>query len=172
MPVTLEDLWHLGSDTKIMTSTLAAIMIEQGKLEWNSTVSEVFPDLASGFHQDFRDVTLVQLLSHVAGLPANADCGALMGYGSVRDQRARAVRDALGQKPLSAPGTTYLYSNLGYIIAGAIIERVSGMEWEDALTRFVFDPLGMTTAGSGGTGSLHHTGLGKVHRGPAQGRSR
>ena len=47
--VTLNDQWHLGSDTKAMTATLVAKLIEKGRLKWDSTVAEVFPDLATGF---------------------------------------------------------------------------------------------------------------------------
>src|SRR5262249_36479755 len=64
VPVTLDDVWHLGSNTKIMTSTIVAQLIEQGRLSWTTTVSEVFPDLASGFDPSARSITILQLLSH------------------------------------------------------------------------------------------------------------
>lgn len=153
VPVTLDDLWHLGSNTKMMTSTLASILIEQGKLKWTSTVSEVFPELAASFYPDLRDVSLIQLLSHRAGLPANIDYGAFSKVGSIQNQRIEAVKEGLSKKPLSVPGSEFLYSNLGYIIAGAMIERVSGMDWESALKKYIFSPLGMTSAGFGGLGT-------------------
>jgi CubicO group peptidase (beta-lactamase class C family) len=68
-PVTLDDSWPLGSDTKIMTSALASILVDQGKLSWDSTVSDMFPDIAASIDPDFKSVTLLQLLSHRAGLP-------------------------------------------------------------------------------------------------------
>lgn len=151
--VTVDDLWHLGSNTKAITSTLAAILVDQGSLDWNSMVSEVFPELASAFHRDFREVSLVQLLSQVAAVPENMDYDALGQYGSVRDQRMRAVRSALCRKPCRIPGTEYQYSNLGYIIVGAMIERCSGMDWESAVVRHVFLPLGMSSAAFGGLGT-------------------
>lgn len=154
IPVTLNDMWHLGSDTKIMTSTLVAILVEQEKLKWTTTVSEVFPELADSFHPDFRNVNLLQLLSHMAGLPANLDFGSISGLGSVRDQRIEVVRRGLREKPLSTPGTKYLYSNVGYIIVGAMIERVTNMAWETAITQQVFTPLKMTSAGFGGLGTV------------------
>jgi CubicO group peptidase (beta-lactamase class C family) len=163
VPVTLDDMWHLGSDGKIMTSTLAAILICQGKLKWTSTVSEVFPELADGFTADFKNATLLQLLSHRAGLPRDLDYQALTKHGSVREQRIEAVKEGLRLKPLGNPilstpalsgaGTPFLYSNLGYIIAGAMIERASGMDWESAMTMYVFDPLSMSSAGFGGFGT-------------------
>ncbi len=154
VPVTLNDMWHLGSCTKTMTSTLVAILVNQGKLEWASTVSDVFPELTDGFHPDFRKVTLLQLLSHRAGLPANPDYDSISDSGSVRDQTIEAVRMELREKPLSTPGTQYLYSYLGYSIVGAMIERVSNMDWETGVTQYVFIPLKMTSAGFGGLGTI------------------
>jgi CubicO group peptidase (beta-lactamase class C family) len=153
VPATLDDLWHIGSDTKIMTSALAAMMVERGKLRWSSTVSEVFPELAPSFSPELKDVSLLQLLSHRAGLPANLDYAVLARLGSVRDQRIGAVEAGLSKKPLSAPGSEFLYSNLGYIIAGAMIERVGGTDWEKAIEDSLFTPLGMASAGFGGLGT-------------------
>ncbi len=76
-PVTTNDLWHLGSDTKAMTATLAATLVEEGRLKWTTTVAEVFPELADTFDPGFHDVNLLQLLSHQAGLPANLDYDAI-----------------------------------------------------------------------------------------------
>jgi len=153
VPVTLDDLWHLGSNTKIMTSTIVAQLIDQGRLTWTTTVSEVFPDLASGFDPAARSITILQLLSHVAGLPRNIDYSAISSSISIRAQRIEAVKMGLHAKPLSAPGTAYLYSNLGYIIVGAIIEKVLDTDWEAAITRNVFIPLKMSSAGFGGLGT-------------------
>jgi len=151
--VTMDDLWHLGSDTKIMTASLAAIMIEQGKLRWTSTVSEIFPERTPSFDPHLRDVSLLQLLSHRAGIAANLDYAALQKFGSVHDQRLEAVKEGLSGKPVSSPGSEFLYSNLGYIIAGAMIERVSGEDWETGLRTYIFSPLAMDSAGFGGLGT-------------------
>jgi CubicO group peptidase (beta-lactamase class C family) len=56
-------------------------------------------------------------------------------------------------KPLNVPGTKYLYSNTGYIVVGAMIEKVLDTDWEAALTQYVFMPLGMASAGFGGLGT-------------------
>ena len=62
IPVTLDDLWHLGSDGKAMTSTLIARLVERGQLKWDSALAEVFPDLAPQMNPEFQKVTLLQLL--------------------------------------------------------------------------------------------------------------
>lgn len=152
IPVTLTDQWHLGSDTKAMTATLIARLVERGRLRWDTTLAEVFPDLAPQMHSDFKKVTLLHLLSHRAGLPANVDLANYAGDDAVA-LGLRAVREELAKKPRHAPGSTYGYSNLGYIIAGAVVEKITGQSWERAVSTEVFDPLQMKTAGFGGTGT-------------------
>jgi CubicO group peptidase (beta-lactamase class C family) len=155
-PVTLDDSWPIGSDTKIMTSALASILVDQGKLSWDSTVSDMFPDIAVSIDPDFKSVTLLQLLSHRAGLPHDINYGRLDQRASIQDQRVAAARIALSQKPTNTPGTVTQYSNIGYVIAGAMIERSTGMDWEKAIQQYLFSPLGMASAGFGGLGT---TGL-------------
>jgi D-alanyl-D-alanine carboxypeptidase len=175
IPATLDDLWHLGSDTKAMTSTLVAKLVEQGKLKWDTTLAEVFPELAPKMHADFQKVTLVQLLSHYAGLPPNLTLSKYIGD-DVMALRLRAVREELAKKPQSTPGKTFKYSNLGYIIAGAVVEKVTGKSWEQLMTSELFEPLQMKSAGFGGTGTpgqldqpWPHTANGKptAQNGPA-----
>src|SRR6185369_4570661 len=103
VPLTLNDHWHLGSDTKAMTSTLIARLVEHGSLKWDATVADVFPDLAREIHPDFQKVTLLQLLSHRAGLPANLDLTKYRGEDAVT-LRLRAVREELAKKPQNNPG--------------------------------------------------------------------
>jgi CubicO group peptidase (beta-lactamase class C family) len=152
VPVGLNDLWHLGSDGKAMTSTLIARLVERGQLRWTSTLAEVFPDLAPQMNPEFQKVSLLQLLSHRAGLPANLNLADYLGNDTPA-LRLRAVREELSRKPQSTPGTNYLYSNLGYIIAAAVVEKVTGKTWEQYITDEVFTPLHMTSAGFGGTGT-------------------
>ncbi len=152
VPATRDDLWHLGSDTKAMTATLVAKLVEQGRLKWETTVAEVFPELADKFHPDMHGVTLLHLLSHRSGLRPNLDLGRYLGD-DVKRLRLRAVRDELARKPAHKPGSHYEYSNLGYIIAGAMVERVTSKTWEDAMRDEVFTPLKMGSAGFGGTGT-------------------
>jgi CubicO group peptidase (beta-lactamase class C family) len=149
---TLNDQWHLGSDTKAMTATLVAILVEKGRLKWESTVADVFPDLAAGFDLEARSITVLELLSHRSGLKPNPD---LLAYGGAdgTKERLRVVNDVLGKAPPHKPGTHYEYSNLGYSVVGAIIERLTGKTWEQAMQEEVFTPLGMTGVGFGGTGT-------------------
>lgn len=153
VPATLGDKWHLGSDTKAMTATLVGRLVEQGLLKWDTPVSDVFSDLSSTFYPDMKGVTILQLLSHRAGLPENLDWGSISAKGTTQEQRVQAVRQGLSEKPKYKPGSKYQYSNLGYVIIGAIIEKVTGMSWEDAIQDMVFKPLEMKSVGFGGTGT-------------------
>jgi len=151
---TVDDRWHLGSDTKAMTATLIGVLVEQGKLAWTTTLEQAFPDIATGFAPELRRVTLLQLLSHRAGLPANLPWFALAKPGRpLREQRLDAVRALANVKRHSEPGSAYLYSNLGYVIAGAVVERTLSKSWEEAISELVFAPLGMASAGFGGLGT-------------------
>lgn len=149
---TLDDQWHLGSDGKAMTATLIGRLVEQGQLTWDATLAEVFPDLTSRFDPDVRAITVLQLLSHRSGLPPNPD---LIVYGGAdgRAERRRVLENELGKPLAHKPGTHYEYSNLGYAIAGAIAEKITGKTWEQAMRDEVFGPLGMTSVGFGGTGT-------------------
>jgi CubicO group peptidase (beta-lactamase class C family) len=153
-PAKADDLWHLGSDTKAMTATLVGVLVEQGVLAWDTRVAEVLPELAASLHSDCKDVTVRQLLAHRGGLRKDLNWGAIRkAGGSVMEQRLRAVREGLSEKPESPCGTRTLYSNLGYVIVGAVIERKTGRTWEEVVTEQVFKPLGMTRVGFGGTGT-------------------
>jgi CubicO group peptidase (beta-lactamase class C family) len=100
VPATAEDLWHLGSDTKAMTSWLIGALVEQGKLTWETTVGEMFPELAPAASPEFKRITLRELLTHRSGLPANIFWGLIPRSQAIREQRLAAgggaARGALG----------------------------------------------------------------------------
>jgi len=136
-------LWHLGSNTKAMTATLIGKLVEQGKLKWETTVTEVFPEA----HESLRRVTLLHLLSHRAGLPANDKW--TNSKLPVREQRRQV---ALRARAEGTPGEQYRYSNLGYVIAGAMAEQTMNGSWEELMREYIFEPLGMKSVGFGGVG--------------------
>jgi CubicO group peptidase (beta-lactamase class C family) len=152
---TVDDLWHLGSDTKAMTATMIAILVERGQLSWNRTIGEAFGDRAADWPAGFRGITLTELLSHRAGLPANLDWDAIARSSKeIRQERLNAVAAAAKAKPESAPGTAFLYSNLGYTIAATMAEQATDKTWEDLMSSLIFGPLGMASCGFGGTGTV------------------
>jgi CubicO group peptidase (beta-lactamase class C family) len=150
--VTPDDLWHIGSITKSFTSLLKSRFVERGQMSWTSTLGDLLGPRAGRF----APVTLSQLLSHRAGLPANVLPGMMaavaQGAPTVEVQRQRVIDAALAADPAAAPGAAFLYSNLGYIIAGGIIEAKAKKTWEDLVRDEVLSPMGLASAGNGSPG--------------------
>lgn len=151
-PITVNDKVHLGSNTKSMTSTRIALLVEEGKLSWQSTIGEVFANLKSDLHADCQAITLQQLLTHRSGLPANAPYGSV-GTGSIVEQRETLLKNVLSKPPVHPPGSKFLYSNVGYIVAGHMAEQVTGKSWEELMTAGLFEPLKMSSVGFGPPGT-------------------
>lgn len=160
IPVTVNDRFHLGSDTKAMTALLAAMLVEEGKLRWNSTLSEVFPELSEKMDPGLRRVTLDQFLSHTSGIPSDNEAfGKLLKESLFQDGNLDELRYWLVQEwrvlPLAfRPGTKFAYSNMNYTIVGAMIEGVGGKTWDQMITERIFAPLGLKTAGLGAQATL------------------
>jgi CubicO group peptidase (beta-lactamase class C family) len=91
---TLDDKWHFGSDTKAMTATLVGRLVDEGMLQWNTTMTDVFPNMASGFSQAMKDLAVLHLLSHHAGLPANLSLRSTLWFMAVAEEAVprRSVR--------------------------------------------------------------------------------
>jgi CubicO group peptidase (beta-lactamase class C family) len=162
VPVEPNDPFHLGSCTKAMTGTLIGLLVQQGKLKRETTLAEYFPELKDKMHPDYRSVTLVHLLSHRAGVPPmtngfapldNQQLGVVRAMTSPAAQRRRVAEIVLCQPPVNKPGEKKQYSNCGFTIAGAIVDRVLGEEYEVVLQRLLFEPLGMKSAGFGPMGT-------------------
>ena len=155
--LTTNDVFHIGSCTKSMTATVAASLIEQGMLKWNTTIGEVFPELKKQMNGQYQDVTLQQLLTHRGGVPAAPPAAAWkrarQGHGTLRQQRYEFIKSVLAEPPEVAPGTKYVYSNQGYAIAGAMLERITGVAYEQLMTNRLFKPLHMDSAGFGPPGT-------------------
>lgn len=160
IPVTVNDRFHLGSDTKAMTALIAAMLIEEGKLRWDSTVAEVFPDVADKLDSGLRGVTLEQLLSHTSGIPSdnaafmNVLLTASLQPGNLDEQRYWLVKQWGTQKLESKPGSKFAYANVNYIIAGSMIERTANKTWDELIVDRVFTPLDLKTAGLGPQSTL------------------
>lgn len=147
VPVTKNDLWHLGSDTKMMTAALAGTFVVEGKLSWNDKIISFFPDLADRIPEAMRQITVAQVLSHHAGLAENLKWNELSRRGSLREQRREGVREALTAPAF--PVGTYHYANTDYVVIGAILEKLGDAPWEDLIRKRIFQPLGMASAGFG-----------------------
>lgn len=169
-PVTTSDVWHIGSITKSFTSLVVATMVDRGDLSWDATLGTlVGADVANAY----APVTLLNLLSHRSGLPANVPnaltIDVVRSGAPVGEQRARLLRELLSTTPGSAPGETFVYSNAGYIVMGAILEAKTGLPWETLVRTHVFEPLALASAGFGPPGTADAPTQPWGHRRTAEG---
>jgi len=149
--VTVNDKFHLGSCGKSFTAVLMGTLVDEGLVTWNTTLPEIFPEYAASMRSEYKDVTVKNILSHSAGFIRDVDFTVIKSS-SPRERRVEAVAWALNQPPVQQRGK-FLYSNLGYLIAGAIIERLTNQSYETLLMERVIAPLGITTAGFGTMGT-------------------
>lgn len=156
-PVTLRDKFHLGSCTKAMTATVAARLVERGRISWTTTVADVWPREA--LHAAMSSITLQELLSHTAGVPASLpadrpDVWSTMWaeQGDPRATRRKVAMALLGRAP-AQPRGTFAYANAGYVVAGAMLEAAADKDWEALMRVELFEPLGMQGCGFGSQAS-------------------
>ena len=133
LPLSRGDLFDMASMTKIMATTPVALRLyEEGRLDLDAPLSAFFDTPA-----DKRDIRVRQLMAHVSGLPAHLPLWR-MGI------KPCEVADAILSAPLTAPtGTKVIYSCMGFILLGKIVEQLGGDPLDVLAKRYVFDPLGM-----------------------------
>ncbi|WP_421790519.1 serine hydrolase domain-containing protein [Hyphobacterium sp.] len=152
-PIELEDQWHLGSNTKAMTAMLAARLVEQGAMGWDTTLGESLGERFNRIDPVLADATLAELLQHRSGMVPNAGrltsiaISGLFGERDAARDRIPYLRELL-RDPAGQRGT-YLYSNAGYVAAALMMEQATGETWEALIQRELFDPLGLESAGFG-----------------------
>ena len=152
LEASIHDRLYLGSITKPMTATLVGTLIYGEDIvftnHWDTTISEVFSDLVEEIHSDYHEVTIKDLLIHHSGiridLPEWEDDDTL----SIIERRQAAMLATLSE-PSGIERGTVSYSHAGYMVAAAMVERLTGKSWEDLMRERLFEPLGMASAGFG-----------------------
>ncbi|MCB5912271.1 serine hydrolase domain-containing protein [Streptomyces pinistramenti] len=137
-----------GSNTKTFTATVVLQLVGEGKVALGAPVERYLPGLVRGKGIDGRRITVRQLLQHTSGLPDYADhLSDLTGKDRHTYVQPRTLLDlALAHKARFAPGTNWSYSNTNYLLAGLIIEKVTGRPLAEEITHRVIERAG-----------LHHT---------------
>jgi len=166
--VNRNDPWHLGSNTKAMTALLVGRLAEQGRIDFNETVGDRLSEHVDKLHPDWKPVSYRELLTHCSGLPANpSQLTALRLSGAGRDEvadRLRASSRLLAKAPQTSPGSTFEYSNAGYVVVGAMLEAATGVSWNTLMSEEIFKPLGLDSAGFGAPGSPDRVDAPRGHR--------
>lgn len=145
--VSLGDKFHIGSITKSATALLA-VMLGQ---DLETKAADVLPDW--DMPKNGEKVTLRMLLQNRSGLAGSPEPKAwrraFLRTGPPEKQRADFLREALRQPLAAEPGAKYIYSNLGFALAGAMIEKRAGRPWEALVRERIYEPLKLETAGFG-----------------------
>jgi CubicO group peptidase (beta-lactamase class C family) len=151
--VQIDDCFHIGSITKSVTATMIGVLVQDGVLRWDMTIAETLGDLNP--REEYRKVTLLQLLQHRAGIPGYLTFNETEGKrlsslpGTPTQQREAFAAEVLQSDPVAAPGEEMNYSNAGYTVGALMAERKTGMAWEALVARYVFDPVEMKHSGFG-----------------------
>jgi CubicO group peptidase (beta-lactamase class C family) len=143
---TAEQYWHIGSNSKAFTATLAALLVADGKLAWDTTPEQLWPELAPLVDSGYRGVTLRELLTHRAGVPAytaGAEFADVPDFPGDATARGRAFAAHVLRRPPAGPRGEYRYSNAGYAIAGAMLATAGGAPYGELLHARLLDPLGI-----------------------------
>lgn len=146
--LTSEDCGHLGSCGKALTATLAGLLVDQGRIEWDDTIEHRLPGLAGRIDPAYHEVTLGQLLKHRGGVPANGAPWRAGGEAS-RQNRMEIVARGLETRPGERVVGQFAYSNLGYLVAALMMESATGETWEDLMRIHLLEPLQLESAGYG-----------------------
>lgn len=138
LPVNSQTLFAIGSSSKAFTAAGLAMLVEDGKLEWDKPVIQYMPDFKLKDNFATQEMTAIDLLTHQSGLPRHD----LMWYGSPFS-RAEIYERLRYLEPNKSFRSTWQYQNLMYMTAGILAEKLSGQSWEDFTRSRIFQPLGM-----------------------------
>ncbi len=139
LPVTQDTLFAIGSATKAFTATTVGALVDEGLLEWDRPLRDYVPGVR--LHDPFVSdrLTVVDLLSHRSGLPRH-DLTWVGQPGRSRAEIVRCLRFLALSRDLRQE---FQYCNLGYLVAGHVVEALSGVPWEDFVRGRLLEPLGM-----------------------------
>ncbi len=144
VPNRLDTKFNLGSMNKMFTAIAIAQLVEAGKLSYQDTVGKVLPDYPN--KAVAGKVTVHQLLTHTSGL------GSFFNdkYEKADKSRLRETKDFLplfvDEPPEFEPGARFRYSNSGFLLLGALIEKASGQNYFDYVREHIYKPAGMTSS--------------------------
>lgn len=133
--MTLDTIFDLASLTKVIATTTAAMQLfEQGKFRMNDSVSKYLPEFAQNGKDD---ITIRQLMTHYSGLAPDLDLT------TPWEGKSTAYQLAFVMPPETVPGSGFVYSDINFIIMGALVERLSGETLDDYTAKHIFTPLKM-----------------------------
>jgi CubicO group peptidase (beta-lactamase class C family) len=148
LPVTDQTVFQIGSTTKGFTATVAALLVDDEALDLDEPIVQRVPEFRLFDPYETAQMTLRDLLCHRSGLPPHHDMVWLMRR-MERDELFRNIHTLEAGYPFRSDLN---YSNLGYALAGTVLERLVGMSWECLVRERILEPLGMDRTGFGAPG--------------------
>ncbi len=142
LDVTADTLFQVGSNTKLMTATLLLLLAHQGKIDLDAPIRSVLPDFKVQDETASATATIRQLLTHSAGWVGDH----FIETGSGDDALDRYVKSMANLPQLAPINFSFSYNNSAFAVAGAIIEKITGQLYEDAIVEMLFKPLGMNNS--------------------------
>ena len=139
LPVTPETIFAIGSCTKAFTATALGMLVDQGKLDWDTPIKQYLPGFAMYDKETTEKLSLRDCLCHRSGLP-RYDC---LWNGNRFKSRAELVATLRYLKPNAGFREKYQYNNLMYTLAGYVLETISGKSWDAFIQENITKPLGM-----------------------------
>jgi CubicO group peptidase (beta-lactamase class C family) len=143
-PANEHTAFPIGSESKAFTSAALAILVDQGKLKWTDRVVDKLPGFQMYDPYATQHMTIRDLLTHRSGLGLGE--GDLMITPATTRSRADIVHALRYLKPVTGFRETFAYDNILYIVAGALVEAVSGETWGQFVENHIFKPVGMKDA--------------------------
>jgi len=141
-PVDARTLFGIASNTKVFTATALGLLVEEGKIKWDAPVIQYVPWFQMWDPFVARELTVRDLLVHRSGLGLGA--GDLLWWPASTYDRKEIARRLRYIRPATSFRSAYAYDNVLYLIAGEVIEAVSGQSWEDFVSSRILAKVGMT----------------------------
>ncbi len=139
IPVTPDTLFAIGSSSKAFTTFIMGLLVDQGQLDWDEPVASYLPDFKLFDEYATAHLTPRDMVCHRSGLPRHD----LTWYNNKEITRAGLVRRLRYLEPNEDLRAEWQYNNLMFLTAGYLVERLTGMSWEEAVSTRIFEPLGM-----------------------------
>lgn len=137
-PTTTDTMFQIGSITKMYTATLVMRLVDRGLVALDDPISRHLPELRLASDVDTSSITVEMLLTHTSGI--EGDCFFDTGRGDDAIERIIPRLSAIGL--VHRPGAGWSYCNTGFVLAGRIVEKVTGLPFHAALTHELVGPLG------------------------------
>ena len=147
--VELDDRFSIGSNAKAMAATLVATFVDDGLIGWDTTVAEVYQRRLPDMDPSWTAVTIRHLLNHTSGLDDDTAIPTLedLDFAAPLVEQRLAVARTVTADALAQPPGTFAYSSVGYTLAGAMLEELTGTSWEALMQTRLFDVIGMESCG-------------------------